>query len=216
MSDPEAPNSPPPLKPSNVLDSVLSDSGPMPTARLGIRGLAFCLDLALILGVCALILKATLLTNFPEAAAVWADYNEAMQNSEYVKSMIFDMKGTNPELFEIITHALSTTITVAWFYFAGGEAFFGGSSLGKRCCRLRSISTITLGEPSIFSGIVRGGIKTIMIFSFGIIGWAGMLIPLFFNKRRQMGHDLLSRTAVIDEKYLNTQEKPSPELGNSH
>jgi uncharacterized RDD family membrane protein YckC len=203
MSDPEAPQSPPPIKPSNVLDSVLSDSGPMPTARLGIRALAFCLDLALILGVSALILKATLLADFPEAVAVWADYNEAMQNGEYVKSMIFDMKGTNPELFEIITHALSTTITVAWFYFAAGEAFFGGSSLGKRCCRLRSISTITLGQPTIFSGIVRGGLKTIMIFSFGIIGWAAMLIPLFFNKRRQMGHDLLSRTAVIDEKYLN-------------
>jgi uncharacterized RDD family membrane protein YckC len=209
MSEQEAPESPPPIKPSNVLDSVLSDSGPMPTAHLGIRALAFCLDLALILGVSALILKATLLADFPDAAAVWANYNEAMQNSDYVQSMILDMKGTNPDLFEIITHALSTTISVAWFYFSAGEAFFGGSSLGKRCCRLRSISTITLSQPSIFSGIVRGGIKTIMIFSFGIIGWAGMLIPLFFNKRRQMGHDLLSRTAVIDEKYLNTPTEPS-------
>jgi uncharacterized RDD family membrane protein YckC len=45
-----------------------------------------------------------------------------------------------------------------------------------------------------------------MLFSFGIIGWAAMLIPLFFNKRRQMGHDLLSRTAVIDETQLQVIE----------
>lgn len=212
MSEEEAPQSPPPIKPSNVLDSVLSDSGPMPPARFGIRVLAFCFDLALILGVTALILKATLLEEFPNAATVWADYNVAMQNMDYVKSMISDMNGTNPELFKIVTHALSTTITVAWFYFSTGEAFFRGSSVGKRCCRLRSISTITLGEPTIFTGIVRGGLKTIMIFSFGIIGWAAMLIPLYFNTRRQMGHDLLSRTAVIDEKYLKTPEQASASI----
>jgi uncharacterized RDD family membrane protein YckC len=33
-----------------------------------------------------------------------------------------------------------------------------------------------------------------------------MLIPLAFNKRRQMGHDILSRTAVVDEKHLNIQK----------
>jgi uncharacterized RDD family membrane protein YckC len=31
------------------------------------------------------------------------------------------------------------------------------------------------------------------------------LSALFFNKRRQMGHDLMSRTAVIDEKLVNKQ-----------
>tara|TARA_B110001469_G_C9647635_1_gene328334 strand:+ start:6470 stop:7090 length:621 start_codon:yes stop_codon:yes gene_type:complete len=206
MSTQHAPPEPALSKPSNPLDSVLCDSGPMPTARFAIRALAFCLDLALILGVSAIILKVTLSESFPEAASVWADYNVAMQNLDYAKRMFFDMNGSNPELFEIISYALSTTITVAWFYFSAGEVFFGGSSLGKRCCRLRSISTITLGEPTIFSGIVRGGLKTIMLFSFGIIGWAAILIPLFFNKRRQMGHDLLSRTAVIDETQLQRAE----------
>lgn len=217
MSEPEAPKKgPPPIKPSNVLDSVLGDRGPMPTARLNIRALALCFDLILILGISALILKATLMDEFPDAPEVWADYNLAMQNADYVKSMILDMKGTNPELFEIITHALSTMITVAWFYFASGEAFFGGTSVGKSCCRIRSISTITLGNPSFFSGIVRGGLKTIMLLSFGILGWAAIFIPLFFNKRRQLGHDLLSRTAVIDEKYLNRPTAPPSEFNNSN
>jgi uncharacterized RDD family membrane protein YckC len=206
MSTQPAPPEPTLIKPGNPLDSVLCDSGPMPPARFIIRALAFCLDLALILGVSAIILKVTLSESFPEAASIWADYNVAMQNLDYAKRMFFDMNGSNPELFEIISYALGTTITVAWFYFSAGEAFFGGSSLGKRCCRLRSISTITLGKPTIFSGIVRGGLKTIMLFSFGIIGWATILVPLFFNKRRQMGHDLLSRTAVIDETQLQRAE----------
>jgi uncharacterized RDD family membrane protein YckC len=206
MSTPHAPPEPTLIKPGNPLDSVLCDSGPMPPARFVIRALAFCLDLALILGVSAIILKVTLSESFPEAASIWADYNVAMQNLDYAKRMFFDMNGSNPELFEIISYALGTTITLAWFYFSAGEAFFGGSSLGKRCCRLRSISTITLGKPTIFGGIVRGGLKTIMLFSFGIIGWAAILIPLFFNKRRQMGHDLLSRTAVIDETQLQRAE----------
>jgi uncharacterized RDD family membrane protein YckC len=29
---------------------------------------------------------------------------------------------------------------------------------------------------------------------------------LFFNKRRQMGHDMMSRTAVIDEKLVNSSK----------
>ena len=32
------------------------------------------------------------------------------------------------------------------------------------------------------------------------------LVTLFFNKRRQMGHDIVSRTAVIDEKMVNSSK----------
>jgi uncharacterized RDD family membrane protein YckC len=32
------------------------------------------------------------------------------------------------------------------------------------------------------------------------------LVTLFFNKRRQMGHDMMSRTAVIDEKLVNSSK----------
>lgn len=206
MSEQEPQQKSPPIQSKDDLDSLLRDSGPMPTARLGIRALAFLLDLVLILGVSALILKMALFSNFPDAASIWNDYTIVIQDLEYAKRLMLDMKGTNPELFEIISYVLSTIVTVAWIYFAAGEAFFNGSSMGKLCCRLRSISTITLGQPTFFSSIVRGGLKTILVFSFGIIGWAAMLIPLAFNKRRQMAHDILSRTAVVDEKHLNIQK----------
>jgi len=91
-----------------------------------------------------------------------------------------------------------------WLYFALGEAFFGGSSLGKRICRIRSVSTVTLGAPPLMAGIVRGGLKTLTLYLFFPLAMIATLAALFFNKRRQMGHDLMSRTVVIDEKFVNT------------
>jgi len=49
---------------------------------------------------------------------------------------------------------------------------------------------------------VRGGLKTLTIFFFFPIGMIATLATLLFNKRRQLGHDLMSRSAVIDEKKL--------------
>ena len=66
-----------------------------------------------------------------------------------------------------------------------------------------------MGAPPIVAGIVRGGLKTIALFFVFPIALLATISTLFFNKRRQMGHDLLSRTAVIDEKYLKTDGKPA-------
>ena len=46
----------PPTAPVNVLDSVFSDGGPMPAARIGIRALAFLLDFVLLTAVASVII----------------------------------------------------------------------------------------------------------------------------------------------------------------
>jgi hypothetical protein len=46
-----------------------------------------------------------------------------------------------------------------WLYFALGEAFFAGSSLGKRICRIRSVSTVNLDKPSIMAGHHTGWLE---------------------------------------------------------
>jgi uncharacterized RDD family membrane protein YckC len=55
---------------------------------------------------------------------------------------------------------------------------------------------------------VRGGLKTLTLFLFFPFAMFATLAALFFNRRRQMGHDLMSRTAVIDEKFVNQQPTP--------
>ena len=65
------------------------------------------------------------------------------------------------------------------------------------------MSTVNLSSPPIMAGVVRGGLKTLTIYLFFPLGLLATLATLFFNKRSQMGHDLMSRTVVIDEKYLD-------------
>jgi hypothetical protein len=136
--------------------------------------------------------------------------------TEWTQSVItwYSEQETAPEaVFPEPSKNLTSALAVAnelqmltfWLYFALGEAFFAGSSLGKRICRIRSVSTVTLGTPPIMSGIVRGGLKTLTLYLFFPLGLIATLATLFFNKRRQMGHDMMSRTAVIDEKLVNMQ-----------
>lgn len=195
-------DTPPPIKSNDVLDSVFSADGPMPTAKFSLRALALLLDGILMTAVASVIIwKIALPQSHPGA------FGELMQwSQEIVLWMESREPGTPlPEPSNELTRALSVAnelqLLVFWLYFAIGEAFFRGSSLGKRICRIRSVSTVTLGPPPIFAGIVRGGLKTVTLFWLFPIAFAATFISLFFNKRRQLGHDLCARTAVIDEKH---------------
>jgi uncharacterized RDD family membrane protein YckC len=191
----------------------------MPTARLGIRALAFLLDFTLLTAVATFIIwKVAMPQAHPGA---FAEFNTWTQ--DFV--LWFSENGTQSEiaqpkwtenLTEALTYARDLQLLIFWLYFAIGEAFFGGRSLGKCACRLRSISTITMGTPPMMTGIVRGGLKTLTLFFVFPIGLLATLGVLFFNKRRQMGHDLLSRTAVIDETRLKSDEPLTSSSTNSN
>ncbi|WP_269522280.1 RDD family protein [Coraliomargarita parva] len=191
--------SPPPL---NLLDTVLRDDGPLPPARFGIRSLAFLMDFVLLILLSTFIIwKLVLPYHHPGALKESSEWFEALINWAQQTE-----RGAIPEpsleLKSAIAMARDLQILIFWVYFAVGEAFFGGSSLGKRACRLRSISTITLGPLPIMSGIVRGGLKTLCLFFLPPMGLAVTLLASIFNSRRQLGHDLLSRTAVVDERRI--------------
>lgn len=197
---------PPPIKPDNVLDSILGEGGPMPTARFSLRGLALLLDCILMTAVASVIIwKVVLPQSHPGA------FGELMQWSQEWVAWLGNRgaETTIPEPSKQLMRALATAnelqLFIFWLYFATGEAFFAGSSLGKRICRIRSISTITLGPPPILAGIIRGGLKTVTLFWLFPVAFAASFLALFFNKRRQLGHDLFARTAVVDEKYANLQ-----------
>ena len=199
-------DSPPPIRPDNVLDSVFCEGGPMPTAKFSLRALALILDFVLMTAVASLIIwKVALPQSHPGA------FGELMEWSQQVVHWIENQNPENamPQPSKKLTEALGMAnelqLLLFWLYFAIGEAFFAGSSLGKRICRIRSVSTMTLGTPPILSGIVRGGLKTVTLFWLFPIAFLATFAALFFNKRRQLGHDLCARTAVVDEKYVNLQ-----------
>jgi uncharacterized RDD family membrane protein YckC len=215
MSDPEPTPSEP--TPNNVLDSVLSDGGPMPSARLGIRTLAFLLDFVLLTAVATILIwKIAMPQAHPGA---FAEFNQwSLEFVNWLSDSDAQSDSAPPQWSEALGQALvyarDLQLLIFWLYFAIGEAFCGGRSLGKLACRLRSVSTITLAPPPIMAGIVRGGLKTIALFFAFPVALIATIGALFFNQRRQLGHDLLSRTAVIDEKYLNLNGKPPPPFTN--
>ena len=196
-------------RPETALDSVLSDDGPMPPARLGLRALAFALDFVLVTAVASIIIwKLALPHSHPGAfhdLMIWTE-----QLFEWVGDSARPEGSTPPqpskELVKALTLANELQLLTFWIYFALGEAFFGGSSLGKRICRLRSISTVTLGRHLSFPASCAGVSKQSCSFWIFPLLFAANFIALFFNKRRQLGHDWFSRTAVVDEKYVNLAE----------
>ncbi len=205
----EAPQegSPPPIRPNNVLDTVFRDDGPLPPARLGIRALAFLLDFILISGVATvLIWKVALPQSHPGAFSEFLGWGQQIvdwADSGAQTSQPIPQPSRN--LAEALDFASDIQLLVFWLYFALGEAFFAGS-VGKCACRLRTVSTITLGPPNLVTGLIRGGMKTAALFFLPPLALTATLIALFFNRRRQMGHDLLSRTVVVDEKRLPQAE----------
>ena len=205
----EAPpeGSPPPIRPNNVLDSVFRDDGPLPPARLGIRTLAFLLDFILISGVAAvLIWKVAMPQSHPGAFSEFLGWGQQIvdwANTGAQANQPIPQPSRN--LAEALSFASDIQLLVFWLYFALGEAFFAGS-VGKCACRLRTVSTITLGPPPLITGLIRGGIKTAVLFFIPPLALAATFAALFFNRRRQMGHDLLSRTVVVDEKRLPVME----------
>jgi len=208
--EPEAgKEAPPSLKPGNVLDSIFRDGGPLPPARFRMRALAFLLDFILITAVASVVIwKIAMPQAYPEALTELNDWTQELIHwfETDADRQAADMPQPSGNLAEAFSYARDLQILIFWLYFAIGEAFFSGSSLGKRACRLRSISTITLGPPPVLTGIVRGGLKTIALFFAFPIALLATIAAQFFNRRRQMGHDLLSRTAVVDEKYVHLQQ----------
>ncbi|PXA04931.1 hypothetical protein DDZ13_02910 [Coraliomargarita sinensis] len=198
----------PPIKPDNVLDSIFSEGGPMPTARFSLRAVALVLDCILMTAVASIIIwKIALPQSHPAA------FGELMQWSQEVVTWVEKQEPDTPlpepsqELARALAVANELQLLLFWIYFAVGEAFFKGSSLGKRICRIRSVSTVNLGPPQFLAGIIRGGLKTVTLFWLFPLAFGATFIALFFNKRRQLGHDLCARTTVVDEKYVNLQPK---------
>lgn len=199
---------PPPLKPSNVLDSIFSRNGPMPPASVAIRGLACSLDLLLIV-ICAFVIlaKLALPAQYPNAGYEFNQFTAKV--ATWVETSSARTTEPKPEmsasLEEAWVYSLSLTFFMSWLYFGLGEAFFQGSSLAKRLCSIRTISTVTLGDLPIVTGIVRGGFKTLVIFLVFPFSAPVTLLGLLFNKRCQFVHDLLNRTAVVDERKASIQ-----------
>ena len=189
----------------NALDLIFNDEGSLPPARIGIRAIAFLLDIVLVSAVAAIIIwKIILPQTHPGTYHEFILWGERLTNwvSSSERSEI-ELPKPNHNLSIALNFANELHLLTFWLYFSLSEALFA-VTLGKKACRLRTVSTVTLSPPPFVTGVIRGGFKTAVFFFIPPLGFIATLSALLFNKRRQMGHDLLSRTIVIDEKMLSS------------
>ena len=193
----------------NPLDLMFNDEGSLPPARIGIRALAFLLDFILVSAVATIIIwKIILPQTHPGTFHEFILWGEQLTNwvNSNERSEI-ELPKPNHNLSIALKDANDLQLIIFWLYFALSEALFA-VTLGKKACRLRTISTITQSPPPFVTGVIRGGLITAVFFT-PPIGLVATISALLFNKRRQMGHDLLSRTIVIDEKILSSVDMKS-------
>ena len=201
MSKPSAKDS------KSVLDSVLSDNGPMPAAHLFIRSQALVLDWIFVSVFTVMVIGFVMPYISPDAldeSRIWSrDFADWVKQTGFLKGI--PMPQWSESLAVIMVFAQFFTFVAFWLYFAIGEIFFAGHSFGKSICRLRTISTVTMKKPLLLSAISRSGIKTLALLDPLI--FLATTVVLGFNKRKQMGHDLLCRTAVVDERYMSSVDQ---------
>lgn len=189
----------------SALESVLSESGAMPTARMGIRLQAFFFDWIFVSLLASIVIwKFAMPQKFPDA---YDNLNIWFQDLVHWFGTDGFQKGTpmpqwNEALTDAMTFAQLLTLSAFWLYFTIGDAFFSGCTFGKSICRLRTISIVTMEKPFFLTAIMRGGLKAFALL-YPILMVATM-IALKFNRQRQMGHDILCKTAVVDERYLSS------------
>ena len=198
---------PPPKYSNTELESVLSESGPMPAAKIGIRLQAFFFDWVFVSIFLSMVIGFVLPRFFPDAfieSRIWFEefFNWIRQNG-------FSKGTPMPEWSEsfatVMVFTQLLTFFAYWVYFVIGEAFFSGHTFGKSICRLRTVSIVTMKKPSFMSVIARSGLKALALL-YPLLLLATVIV-LQFNRRRQMGHDLLCRTAVVDEKYISSVDQ---------
>ncbi len=87
-------------------------------------------------------------------------------------------------------------IMMIWLYFALNEGLLEGATFGKKILKLQVIDTLTLQKPKPRAIFIRNFVKTMTTpIVFPLLSLS-FLLPLF-NRRRQAGHDMLSKTQVV-------------------
>jgi uncharacterized RDD family membrane protein YckC len=181
-----------PSAPLPPIDSLVCQGGPLPPASLGVRALAFFMDAFLIglLGM-LIVLRFAWPSEFPEAQELLMRWVEAEGENA----------APDPYLIEALGYAQSLLIALFTLYFGLGELFFNGGSLGKRALRLRTISLITLEKPRPLPALLRSFLKALSLLFLPVLAVV-LILPLFNRRRHLLGHDLLCRTIVIDERNI--------------
>lgn len=165
------------------------------------RTIAFLLDIILV-GTFSLMLLTIFIIPKKFPGTMQELWVLSSQPKEKQKELAEKM---STQLKEMIQASQTIIIFIFWAYFALSEILLKGSSLGKLIFKIRVVNATTLQPPGLFDSILRSGLKT-----FSLLAWFPVFtinfFLMFFTKKAQAGHDLLSRTIVIHNEIETEPE----------
>ncbi|HCR37352.1 MAG TPA: hypothetical protein DIU37_04295 [Opitutae bacterium] len=184
-------------------------------ARLGMRVLAFLLDIILAIAIIVLLLNKVVLPSqygpeLKELDTALSTYSTQLEDARKTgaKPPTFEI---SPKAKEMLEFTRMFIVGSFWVYFLVNAIATQGSSLGKRVFRLRVISIQTLEPLGFLESGVRSGIKAMTLCLLFPLLLTNYLIA-FCNKRRLTGHDYLCRSIVIEdidfEELQNRKTRP--------
>jgi uncharacterized RDD family membrane protein YckC len=171
-------------------------------APYGARFLAFLMDFILVFVGAAFLLNVFIFPEyFPgvqeQIMEQLMQYGKLVQEAQSQGLPIpkFDFDRT---IQEAMGTAFFWIFIVYVFYHSLLEQFCNGASLGKKMFRLQVVSLISAEPLGFFESFVRASVKAVALMTFVPFFWVSYTL-VFFNPRRQAGHDLLMRSVVVLE-----------------
>jgi uncharacterized RDD family membrane protein YckC len=183
-------------------------------ASIKARFFAACLDLSL-----ALVLALVLLLRFvlPEEHASAMRTYDSLYSGYMAAAQTAWEQGEeappppdiqqHPEVVEMLIFSQLFVILVVWMYLSLSHTLMGGTTLGKRICKIMLVQAQTGLPPGPLTYWLRGGVVAFTAV-LGPVLWVSFLV-LFLNKSRRAGHDWMSRTCVIESETILTRLKPA-------
>lgn len=111
------------------------------------------------------------------------------------------------EVWNMLLVAQNCVVFLFWLYFAVSETFFKGQTLGKKTFRLSVVHMLSLGPPDLPTAFIRSILKTICLFTLFPIALISFFL-VFFIKFKRAGHDLVSKTIVIEDNSMVVEKRP--------
>lgn len=174
-----------------------------PPAPFIYRALASILDILLAFVLISMLLKQVILPYYDGQA--FSELKSIFYQSQQpigAEGSAFAFTSLNqypPEVQKLINYALGVSMLLLWVYFGVLDMLLHGKSLGKRVFRLKVVNSIHFKELNVFEYLVRSIIKGLCLTVIFPAVLLLNLLPALLSKRRQCGHDWISRSMVVED-----------------
>lgn len=189
------PAKPPPLPPATLPQRL--------PAPFWLRGLAFVMDVTLVLAFGMMLLHVYLLPEnhaggYAKLQELFGDYQaevaEAFEHDQPPPEVPDFLE--YPEVMEALSYMNAVLMMCLWSYFTFCPVLMRGATLGKRTFSLRVVELAGQGPCPLWKYGFRASLQSIALLVLSPLLWLSFFWA-GFDRLRRAGHDFACRTQVV-------------------